>query len=900
MFIENAFDLSLNFLKILTYLSITSLKLPPICLFLLNFPQQTLFFLIISLHPCLKIDQSSIQEYRNMKVTRRLPIHGQFTGSPDFLEMRYFRLQDNSFYLAVFFGLFEEANFPQSKMLRERLVKEKNRASEDRNILEFLLDEEIKPEIALAAWNYEGFYSHVMRACGEKLTPGCRTKEEFVGKIKEKLGVRVVGIGEVGRCEPGDVVIVCEEVRDGVVLLYRHWGVDSIVITPCGHIFTKWAIFTHALQSMSQPFTSAEFTERRFLCSCQEDISSFVFHIGVRDAQSVPTRVAEEICTKIWTDSYFTPDFQPYRRDIPYDRCGYCAQERGVTICKQQHRMCIKCIAGLASTRHQFHCVQCHEKIDYFKKEEVVDCLRQSSYVTDTSRITVTCEGCRVECDIVELEESWKSSHKCLLCTTCRLTQGGRCPSCAGRLLEENVVPVTGGFYVSETIQRQICTKCSYPRELYEFGRYLENTHGCFVCDRCIETGESHGIGWCPLCHENERFIERDNRGRVFDLRLKCTACRTKKNKSAFAVMSQLSHWWKCCVCDLCLANRMPGDLCLHFGWQYLSSNDAKLLSRIQVNAERPRLACELCTTKCDLTEFSVTRAMNHACQICNTCWKKQYKSAYYNATCHKCYVRFDADAENDFLAAVRELMTEEVFEYKYVCRKCMEVKGKLEMLTGLQLKHRCRICDRCLQRYPDSTDCQICREEYAESDLILLNRAHLRKQCSSCGKPFSQKMVVKCYNACQCGLCLAKFFLLTEKTQCSKCTGSITGHNRMNLACSNCQRSLYGDYGDMKFRVTGICDNLHVLCCYCIRIVEFTQRCPICDETVTEKTTSVKVAALQREDDCLVAHQKHHNISTLECQTMMDGRTYSCRQCRYELKVPAKPKTLTDFIPSS
>lgn len=59
-----------------------------------------------------------------MKVTPRLPLHGMYTDSPDFVELRYFRLQSDSQVAAVLYALLEEANFPQSKPLRTKLCAE--------------------------------------------------------------------------------------------------------------------------------------------------------------------------------------------------------------------------------------------------------------------------------------------------------------------------------------------------------------------------------------------------------------------------------------------------------------------------------------------------------------------------------------------------------------------------------------------------------------------------------------------------------------------------------------------------------------------------------------------------------------------------------------------------------
>ena len=142
-----------------------------------------------------------------MKLTPRLPIHGKYSPSSQFYEMRYLRFGNLSRITAIVFSFFEEMRRPQHKPKREALLQEitecKLLTQPSIQVLQIALDPQIAPEYLLAFWNTESFITMVTLAFAQFLNLDMQQESYAMGKIHQKFQLEVVQFetcASKGRC----------------------------------------------------------------------------------------------------------------------------------------------------------------------------------------------------------------------------------------------------------------------------------------------------------------------------------------------------------------------------------------------------------------------------------------------------------------------------------------------------------------------------------------------------------------------------------------------------------------------------------------------------------------------------------------------------------------------------
>lgn len=833
-----------------------------------------------------------------MKVTPRLPLHSLYTDS-GFTEMRYFRLQSDSQVAAVLYAILEEANFPQSKQLRNKLNAARNRAEiGDQRLMKFVLDPLIPQQILLEIWNSRDFFVHLKRTFRDLYAPQSHSNEELLAELQIKLDFKVIDHRAASLFSA--LSIVLGETQDGVVLLYKHIAMDSIAITPCGHYFTKWALFARAREIMQKPLTQAQFQDIGFVCHCGTDIAEFVFSLGKEAAKPLDNEVAFEVYQDLLQG---VGQFTKYYRDARENQCYNCRNRSGISICRQHHKMCMKCIVGTATTRLHFRCVQCQERISSFLLDEVIQQAIHFAYL-QAENILVMCEGCRVEAHFREFEESWSSTHSCLLCRDCRRSPGGICPSCGKSLMNETLPSVS-----DDRRLRMLCGNCRLERTINEFGMYLLNSHGCFVCDFCIGSSSLYRKDRCLMCQQEHAFVDYRNQGKVSKLLYCCHVCSKTKDECQFSFAAQLSHWFKCRVCDSCLLPRLKNgsDICPQCCNRYCNPSDLKLLSdkRETLPVEESKTGqlkyvylkqCNLCGKTQEPIAFSLHRELKHNCQICNTCYVKYHKTWQSDKKCPLCSETFDSMTELLYLQEMHRLLPEQL-EDVLSCGHCKQMRSRAQMEKCYTLTHSCEVCDLCIVQSHGSVYCPKCNGPYIESDLIKLGR----KQCK-CGNTIKpENSAIHCPNKCLCSICMAKHYLLNDTLQCPKCHLTIRGAS-ITLYCSSCRRPLTAGSSNMLQTVCGVCTNLHVLCCYCVKVDSIRTYCGLCESPVDGKSVNdIKHAQRECEMGCFCGEGRRSDDFTLSCTHRVHlsciDSIYFCNQCKTKMKKQPTPKTLRDFV---
>lgn len=764
--------------------------------------------------------------------------------------------------------------------------------------MEFVLDPLIPQHLVLTVWNDKSFFQHIKRAFKDQFAPESRSNEELLEKLQSKLHFQVTDYRSISQHSPSTVLIALAGSQEEVVLFYKQYAVDSIVTTPCGHCFPKWTVFAQAREAMGRPRTEAEFRNSGFVCYCGVDIAETVFSLGQKAAAPIRQETALEIYEDLLQGF---GQFTKYYRSIEQDRCCNCNNASGAVVCRRNHRMCMKCLAGIANTRLQFRCVLCQEKIDRFLLDEVMQQTKNMPYLQSGS-YTLMCEGCRIEAELSEFEESWSSTHSCLICRTCRRSPGGTCPSCSDSLLRE-VAPYRGPCVEENS---DLCGVCKHQREINAFGKYVLSRHECFVCDSCIEHASLHGNGFCPMCKTTNAFVDDGNKDRRQSLLIRCKVCSEQKGKSLFALASQLSHWFKCRVCDSCITSRLRNELiiCPQCTSPYSSERDIRLLHEkkrtlMAEREQRPMTAqikemCILCHKKQESAQFSVYYQLEHPCRICDLCYFRYNETWQHDKKCPNCNDTFDMLIELKYAQALSQLKITD----SLLCEKCWQTKSHLEMEKYRQLQHPCKVCDSCLLQ--SSTLCPKCGENYTDSDLLQLGR-NAAKRCG-CGSIIKEHSTPYCQNNCLCSICLAKHFFLTDLNHCPVCNHKIKAI-RISPNCSNCRRPLKSLLTNILKTVNGICTNLHLLCCFCVNVTSTAPYCEICEAPVQCKSR-IDIEHVQRNNQlaCFCGENYQHcDLYNLTCSHRAHinclNSMYFCRICKSHIKPRPNSLTLLDFL---
>lgn len=886
-----------------------------------------------------------------MKVTPRLPLHGSFTHCIGLKELRYFRLHDESKVAAILFGLLEEANFPQSKRLRKKLIELSSCSeSEDRKLLDFVLDPLVPQQTLLSVWNYEAqFYFHLKRLFRDLFAQFTSTDEDFLSSLQRELKFEAVNCCELPNPSPGAISIIWGESNDGAVLLYRHYAVNSIVITPCRHAYIKWSLFEQLRHAMGRPMTREELKEKSCNCRCGEDIADMVFTKGRDEAEPLSRETALAVYRDILSEDGILTKY----REKTLSVCCCCENASGINVCNSRHRMCLKCLASNTITRHQFRCVRCQEKVPAYLKDEIMEQIPPVTSM-EIEQITIMCDGCRVEVPFREFTDSWNSSHSCLLCRSCITGCEGRCPSC-NELLLLSIKPAR--LVKSDSAKHLKCEQCLSQGEIADFGACMASVHKCLICDTCVLHSKQYEDDNCPKCHDSCAFSDISNRGKSKEyMQIRCQECFLTKTSAEFSQASLLSHWFRCRICDVCQNSKFksnPPICCPNCSREYsdedliiLRSKRQNLIGGIKAKSDdrNTSMICAKCQMPKPLRDFLIGDHMSQQRLVCNECKssspdlsrsdsrkicrcsnlisENEFPRCPMKCACSTCLtthfnLRKDRYCPN-CQQEIRGLPTQQgqkaangpqYLEFKecLLCHKLCEPK---ELSVYRELNHKCRICDICYFKQTTQYDgkCLLCKDTF---DAVMeLNYYHavrkltsdLSRKLCDCGNNITQNAAPRCQNMCKCSVCLAKHFLLTDLPQCPVCQMPISAI-RISPYCSSCSRPLNAHSTNALKTVNGICSKLHVLCCFCINVESLRTYCKLCGESVECKSvTDVQLAQREFRLACFCGeYSPYSEIRNLLCGHQVHlsciNSVFFCRICQKEVKSRPAPRTLGNFV---
>lgn len=817
--------------------------------------------------------------------------------------MRYFRFQGESKVAAVLFGLLEEANFPQSKRLRNRLNGLKYASEpEDWRLLEFVLDPLVPQQTLLSVWNFEyQFYIHLKRLFTEKFAQQSSSEEDFFRVLQEKLQFELVNYWEHHYSNLPSLTWSVAE--DCTVLLYRYYSVESIAITPCGHLFPKSSLFASARQAMGIPRSQTEFEQTHFPCNCGQNISTAVFLLAKEAARPLDKAAAISIYHSLLTEE---PTRDRLYRDIPSDRCGYCRQQKGRIICRRKHRLCITCLAGLTITRLQFRCIFCQDKVSGFSRDEVCSQI-QTVTCNPNSEVAVMCEVCRIYVNFSDFGESWDNSHSCLICNTCKSGSKAICPSCEEGLMAVQPIKLAdrreGQFY---------CDVCYGSGQIARFGAALLSRCGCLVCDRCVMKKWIEGNYNCPKCHAISAFNDMTNAEKQEkSLLILCRKCGYTNGIASFLHASLLSHWPKCRICDVCLTQQLSihflptCQICLlrydEADLKHLSKKRQALVEKTRELApSRYCQQCNKCGERREAAQFAVYSELGHVCRVCDDCYDRK-KADRAPLQCPLCQRHFNTEESGKICKFLSSSAGIQTTDAQMQCKKCFKQKSRQFLAKCSNLRHHCSVCDECIERPIHPELCPACGEPYSSTDLAVLGRSAPQK--CKCGKIIPAEASTHCSSRCFCPICYVKDFLLTGKSHCSKCLQVVTGYRIRSLACSNCFRDLREYSSDFKQTVCGICTNEHVFCCFCTGLSNCLTACRLCGAAIDVKTP-VEVAAAQQKFQlaCFCGQSaEHREKSRLSCgheaHSSCYENLYLCRLCGQQFKTFPARKVLRSYL---
>lgn len=820
--------------------------------------------------------------------------------------MRYFRFQGESKVAAVLFGVLEEANLPQSKRLRKRLNELKYASGgeeTDRKLLEFVLDDLVSQETLLSVWNYEyQFYIHLKRLFQDSFASANSNNEELLESLQRKLDFELVNSRELSSLHPKAISIVCSEAENEAVLLYRHYAVSSIVITPCGHPYIKWRLFAEMRQIMGKPETIEEFSRKGWKCRCGTENTDIVFEKGSTEARPLAQETAIAVYNDILSEEI---GLHKYSGTTSSGRCRWLGHNSDLSLCPNGHSLCTTCLANYISTRHQFRCLQCHTKVQSDVKDRII---RETS-----DPVTVMCEGCRIEAPIGEFTESWNSSHGCLICRDCRETSWGLCPSC-GEVIARSIAPLKTAIPPSSGLK---CASCRIGKPIQDFSTYLRNVHGCLICNQCIHMNSQYQTRICPKCLEAYSFTEGLDTAEIAEMMIRCQDCIAEKAVSEYSQASKLSHWFRCRVCDTCLLIKLstrPSTYCSNCKDEY-TREDTDILNSLRPavplelqysksDEQIPRknlLCCAKCSTQHEISHFSVSVQLNHQCLVCDTCFLAHQREARFIVgplqKCPKCLLDFNSSESSMITEALATLSPPGDFR----CGKCWQSKSRFEMEKWLALEHECQVCDKCISSLPTFPLCLACQKSYSSSDLAKLGRVSQQKVCR-CGGPILDGAYLRCPSLCTCSVCLAKHYLFTNQLQCPGCDRLFSGDLRRPPSCSNCHRQLKSVSYEVVQAVCGVCEDQHVLCCFCASSVHPIRGKDICRASVRLRE-GIDLERIKREFTlgCFCGQISSRTLSKLTCghdiHYTCTQDVYFCRICLRNVKDAPRIKLLGDCV---
>jgi hypothetical protein len=393
----------------------------------------------------------------------------------------------------------------------------------------------------------------------------------------------------------------------------------------------------------------------------------------------------------------------------------------------------------------------------------------------------------------------------------------------------------------------------------------------------------------------------------------------------------RLSHWWKCRTCDDCLIVRYRQDMqtcptCgILYSFQDLAIRNQTIPMLISQQALSPIVPaagrvqkdsglreCQMCGR--DSSEYSIMKAMNHGCHVCDNCVDALYDSNWV-PECPNCHTLVRSTNLKQITSWKNSRNSMPEMNTPRTCSICTREKLRREMLKSERLHHTCIICDECLMTHHRLTACPKCSEKYEHQDKGIMAKLFGRipvesrpppsprsvnqKSCGECGGQISTSRP-QCPNVCLCSLCILQNYVFTNSKNCSKCQSPIEGKLPQVVFCTSCSRQLI-IATETSDAVSGVCDNHCILCCFCITINGKIGACKVCKSSV-DSIDLKQIAKWQNKFKlgCYCGKDVGSKVK-ISCECYVHNECWpklqTCRKCGHEYRKKSQLVRLNSYL---
>lgn len=556
----------------------------------------------------------------------------------DFVEIRYFRFGSASISAAVLFGLIESAGSSHFSAFRKPFLN--LCASKE---LKHLLKQAISspPDTLIQAWNYnQELYIRLRKGLGDL---ALLDDEAFPIQLAYdvRCTLKVDGVGEEMKDSEAAPVLEIRHLKGEVVIGYRGYSRESVVVTPCGHAHLKYALFKAFREcSKGAPMDLQESSQSLHIpCSngCACNLASAVFSIGEIDSGKY--EIGQ--CRK----AYFS--IQNGTEGEGEERCEHIMQSDQFYECK--HSSCWGCVVRWVVVSGQMKSECCNKPIKPEYRKEICEYIQEMKGIT--VNLTILCAKCSTELPDSNYFISKQMLHRCLLCDNCLKSSINQakyqniCPICEAQYtardisaifkgcedIDDPLRPLGSSYNGSDRFRNELmrCCLCRNSLSKGEFRAGFRLKDSCLVCDNCRFMDKSS----CPQCHKGYSYEDQmvinalqisseQSSLRPIPSTKKCTCEQiiTKEGyhcpNMCYCVMCLLKNYvtnkqWKCPRCNADIAGEPPGNV--QCSGCYRALNPISLAFQNNVFA--------LCSRGCILCCYCIrlpTAETGGRCPICN------------------------------------------------------------------------------------------------------------------------------------------------------------------------------------------------------------------------------------------------------------------------------------------
>ena len=369
----------------------------------------------------------------------------------------------------------------------------------------------------------------------------------------------------------GKVQIVVDCLPSETRILYKSYSIHSFTALPlCHHIHLKHALYQRARKAMNRPLTREEMEGNVYLScqvyGCETDFSHEVFEMGSKAGQGLANE--PQILRLMGGNDRFA-EIYPINTLKGSDTCANCLQSMGLHYCLGGCSLCLSCAVISTYSNLKFRCPICgfRFKSDYFNT--ILQARALQSLPQPSTEVLIDCGSCRHEQSLSDFSKVQQLMHKCWVCNGClgkwcETREWRQCGSCLEAFGKQDVEDLEAWKAVRTAEMRspwQSCAMCNTNSGERHFQCYFSVSHPCFLCDFCVCKGltADRRVLKCPYCGVDFSFKDRTiaiqiHRGDCCQSIYYCQECREGVSRGSFSISSQLSHWWRCKMCDFCWA----------------------------------------------------------------------------------------------------------------------------------------------------------------------------------------------------------------------------------------------------------------------------------------------------------------------------------------------------------